>query len=152
MSEPTQALTTFIAPYPIAVQDTYLKIRALILTTTPNAYELIWDNYNAVAVAYSTSEQLKDAYCHFAVYSKHVNLGFNRGIDLVDKKKILQGKGKLIRHVTIHDAASLDTNYLQNLIMDARLISEERNTKYVADEVIFKSVVKSISAKKRRPI
>lgn len=151
MSEPTQALISFISPYPKIIQDTTLKVRALILSTTPNAYELIWDNYNAVAVAYSTSEQLKDAYCHFAVYGKHVNLGFNRGIELVDKKKILQGKGKLIRHVTIQNTESLDSNYLQNLIMDARLLAEERNPIYVAEEVLFKSVVKSISEKKRRP-
>jgi len=151
MSKPSQDLITFIAPYPTTVQDITLNIRTLILNTTPNAYELIWDNYNAVAVAYSTSEQLKDAYCHFAVYGKHVNLGFNRGIELVDKKKILKGKGKLIRHVSINDMENLDINYLQNLIMDARLLSEERNPKYISDEVVFKSVAKSISEKKRRP-
>jgi len=151
MSAPSTDLISFLAPYPTAIQNTALKIRALILATTPNVYELIWDNYNAVAVAYSTSEQLKDAYCHFAVYGKHVNLGFNRGVALVDKKKLFRGKGKLIRHINIIDLADQDTNYLQNLIMDARLLSEERNPKYVAGSLEFKSVVKSISEKKRRP-
>lgn len=151
MQKPSADLLSFLSPYPKIVQDSALKIRQLIIETTPQVYELVWDNYNAVAVAYSTSEQLKDAYCHFAVYSKHVNLGFNRGVELIDKKGMLKGKGKLIRHVSIHDSENFDKDYYQKLIMDARIISEERNPNKLEEGFIFKSIVKSISAKKIRP-
>lgn len=150
MSKATKELLTFLEPYPDMVQNTALAIRALILQTTPNVYELIWDNFNAVAIAYSTSEQLKDAYCHFAVYGKHVNLGFNRGTELVDSKKLLVGKGKLIRHTSIQNIADLDKDYFQKLILDARIISESNNL--LKNKLVFQSIVKSISAKKRRPI
>lgn len=152
VATPSKEFLSFLSPYPKKVQELALSIRTLILETTPTVYELIWDNYNAVAVAYSTSEQLKDAYCHFAVYSKHVNLGFNRGVELIDKKKVLKGRGKLIRHISIHDLEDFDKDYYQKLIMAARIISEERNPKKLPRDFTFKSIVKSISAKKIRPM
>ena len=78
-----------------------MELRDFITDLVPRANELIWDNYYAVAMACSKSEKLKDAFCHIAVYSQHVNFGFNRGAELTNWNVKLNGEGKLIRHISI---------------------------------------------------
>ena len=80
--KPNPELKKFIAPYVKDIQKLTLELRDYITDLVPEANELIWDNYNAVAMAYSKSKKLKDAFCHIAVYSHHVNFGFNRGAEL----------------------------------------------------------------------
>lgn len=128
-----------------------MEVRAFIITTVPEANELIWDNYNAVAIAYSKSEKLKDAFCHIAAYSKHVNFGFNRGSELKRETLKLAGNGKLIRHLTITDASSFPREELQKMIWEAVSISEERNKDLLNASSKPKSLVMSISPKKVRP-
>jgi len=72
--EANQELQKFLLPYDQSIQSLVFELRKFILDTIPSTNELIWDNYNAVALAYSKSEKLKDAFCHIAVYTKHVNL------------------------------------------------------------------------------
>jgi hypothetical protein len=83
-------------------------------------YENIYDAYSAVAIGYGTSNRLRDGIFHIAVYSKHVNLGFNDGASLDDPKGILQGSGKLIRHITIKTAEDLERLELRAYIRRAR--------------------------------
>ena len=72
-----------------------MDLRNFVTALVPEANELIWDNYNAVAIAYSKSEKLKDAFCHISVYEKHVNFGFNRGAELTTTKLELKGKREI---------------------------------------------------------
>jgi len=58
--KPNPALKKFIAPYDEGIQKLTLELRNFITELVPQANELIWDNYNAVAMAYSKSEKLKD--------------------------------------------------------------------------------------------
>lgn len=76
-------------------------VNAILYKLKTGVNELIYDNYNTVAIAFSKSEKLKDAFCHIAVYSKHINFGFNRGSELSKSNVKLEGKGKLIRHITV---------------------------------------------------
>jgi hypothetical protein len=68
-------LKTFLIPYDEKIQKLTFELRDFITDLVPETNELIWDNYNAVAIAYSKSDKLKDAFCHIAVYSKHINFG-----------------------------------------------------------------------------
>ena len=97
------ALSAFLEPYPPLLRALTLQLRTYVLDVVPETNELLWDNYNAVAMAYSKSERLRDAFCHIAVYAKHVNFGFNRGAELSKDHLILQGTGKLIRHLKVTD-------------------------------------------------
>src|SRR5438874_8742288 len=94
------ALGKFLKCYDRDIQDLALKLRALVLEEMAPCYENIYDAYSAVAIGYGTSDRLRDGIFHIAVYSKHVNLGFNEGATLNDPKGILQGSGNQIRHVT----------------------------------------------------
>ena len=118
-------------------------------------YENIYDAYSAVAIGYGTSNRLRDGVFHIAVYSNHVNLGFNDGASLDDPKRILQGAGKLIRHITIKTAEDLERPELRAYIRrarkkaldDARRLGEPAPKK--PEGVV--STVKAIYPKKRRP-
>ena len=46
---------------------------------------------------------VREGICYIAPYSKHVNLGFHFGAHIKDPKKLLEGTGKNLRHVKIHN-------------------------------------------------
>ncbi|RMA58071.1 DUF1801 domain-containing protein [Ulvibacter antarcticus] len=149
--KPNSKLKKFLEPYDEEIQNLSLELRNFITDLVPQANELIWDNYNAVAMAYSKSEKLKDAFCHIAVYSKHVNFGFNRGAELTGKDLKLEGKGKLIRHISVRDLKTFPKEKIKNLIWEAVGISEKLNIDLTDNNVQPKSIVMSISEKKIRP-
>ncbi|WP_251805153.1 DUF1801 domain-containing protein [Antarcticibacterium sp. W02-3] len=137
-------------PYDERIQALTMELRNFITDLVPQANELIWDNYNAVALAYSKSEKLKDAFCHIAVYSDHVNFGFNRGVELKQTVK-LNGKGKLIRHISLKDFQSFPKKEIQSMIWEAVGISENLNNELSDKNLQPKSIVMSVSEKKKRP-
>lgn len=144
-------LHVFLKPYSASIQKLTIELRNYITDLVPNANELIWDNYNALAMAYSKSEKLKDAFCHIAVYSKHVNFGFNRGTELTKIGLDLEGKGKLIRHLSVTDFQSFPQSTLEPMIWEAIGISERLNPDLISKKDTGKSIVMSVSKNKVRP-
>jgi hypothetical protein len=149
--EPIPELLKFLAPYDPAIRNLALEVRAYLLTIEPRATETIYDAYNAVATGYSFTGRLKECYCHVAVYAKHVNLGFNRGADLDDPNKILQGAGSQVRHITIRDKSDLAGPYLKDLVKAAIVNSRALAIAGGIPEIEPQSIVKAIYAKRRRP-
>nr|WP_298997070.1 DUF1801 domain-containing protein [uncultured Allomuricauda sp.] len=149
--KPNPQLKKFLEPYDDSIQKLALDLRSFILDIVPETNELIWDNYNAVAIAYSKSEKLKDAFCHIAVYEKHVNFGFNRGAELTKTNVKLNGKGKLIRHISVKDFNSFPSEEIKPMIWEAVGISELMNSSILDGNSSPKSIVMSISEKKIRP-
>ncbi|HEY2820128.1 MAG TPA: DUF1801 domain-containing protein [Candidatus Acidoferrum sp.] len=149
--KPIPELLKFLEPYDTGIQKLALEVRAYMLNIEPRATETIYDAYNAVAVGYSFTGRLKECFCHIAVYSKHINLGFNRGADLTDHQKILQGAGSQVRHVTIHEKSDLSGPYLKGLVRAAIVNARALAIAGGIPEIAPQSVVKAIYAKRRRP-
>lgn len=155
MAHPPPAdLKKFLRPYERDVQQLALGLRALLLEEMGPCYENIYDAYSAVAIGYGTSDRLSDGIFHIAVYSGHVNLGFNDGASLADPKGILQGNGNVVRHIGFKSPADLERPEIRAYIRrakkkalaDARKLGEPPRK---PAGVI--STVKAIYAKKRRP-
>ena len=152
---PLPALIKFLKPYDREIQDLALQLRALVLEEMAPCYENIYDAYSAVAIGYGTSDRMGDGVFHIAVYSKHVNLGFNDGATLADPMGILQGNGNRIRHISIKSESDLARPEIRayirrakkNALAEARKLGEKPPKKPAG--VI--STVKAIYAKKRRP-
>jgi hypothetical protein len=152
---PPAALREFLKPFDRDVRDLALDLRTLVLEEMAPCYENIYDAYSAVAIGYGTSDRLSDGIFHIAVYSEHVNLGFNDGATLADPKGILQGSGRRIRHFSIKTAEDLKRPELRayirrakkKAIADARKLGEPAAQK--PRGVV--STVKAIYKKKRRP-
>ena len=149
--KPDPQLLKFLKPYHKEIQILALELRDFILTRVPAANELLYDSYNAIAIAFSLSDKLGDAFCHLAVYPEYVNLGFNRGAELPSGKPLLKGKGKLIRHIRVKNIISFPKDEVGQLLLEAVNNSEERNPKLHRANNITESIVMAVSAKKRRP-
>ena len=149
------ALRKFLKPYDPAIRSLALALRGLLLEEMAPCYENIYDAYSAVAIGYGTSERLGDGIFHIAVYSKHVNLGFNEGAALEDPKGILLGAGNRIRHITIKSAADLQRPEIRSYIRRARKKAfADRHKLGEAAPAQPKGVISTVKAiypKKRRP-
>ena len=80
---------------------------ACVRRLAPGALERVYDAYNALAIGFATGDSMRETFIHVAVYPRHVNIGFNRGVLLPDPSGALAGSGSSIRHVKIDDAGRL---------------------------------------------
>lgn len=116
---PDSKLLNYLAPYGPHISNLMLALREVVLEEAPDAIESIVMGY-ALAVGFSfTGKPLKDGFCHIVAYSTHVNLGFNRGALLPDPNRVLIGKGKSIRHVTINDQDDLERPFVRRYLQAA---------------------------------
>lgn len=73
------------------------------------------------------------AFAYVDTFKAHVNIGFFFGAELADPKGLLEGTGKVMRHVKIRPGVALDATALANLIgaahadMKHRLQNEKRD-------------------------
>jgi hypothetical protein len=132
------------------VRDLALELRAIVLRELAPCHENMYDAYSAVAIGYGTSDRLKDGIVHIAVYSKHVNLGFNEGVALADPGRVLQGTGHRIRHITIRSAEDLGRPEVCAFLRAARQEAGKPAPHGSGDRRVI-STVKRIYARRRRP-
>ena len=140
-------LQRFLEQYDASVRTLALEMRALVLAVARGATELLYDSYNAVAVAFTFSGRMSDAFCHVAVYSGHVNFGFNRGAELPDPGRILHGAGKLIRHVKVRRREDLEHDHLRELL-ELAAARAPRPPEFPPKPA---AIVQAVSPRKRRP-
>ncbi len=108
-----------LATFDPQISSLTLAVRQMVLEEAPDAIESISKGY-ALAIGFSfTGKPLKDGFCHIATYQGHVNLGFNRGALLPDPGGVLEGTGKLVRHITIHSENDLARPVVRRLVRAA---------------------------------
>ena len=116
---PDRQLITYLAPYDPQIANLALALREIVLEEAPEAIESLVNGY-AVTIGFSfTGKPLKDGFCHVVTYSTHVNLGFNRGAELQDPDKVLEGSGKSIRHIRIRNHEDLDRPLVRRFLRAA---------------------------------
>ena len=144
-------LYKFMLPYPESVKSVALWIREFVWALYPETNELIYDNYNAVAFGWSPTDRAGDAFCSIAMFSDHVNFGFNRGSEIPDKYNILLGNGTLYRYIKIKDQSDFPAEHIRQLL---QLACENSLSRIKPAKKVFRgeTIVKSISPVKRRPV
>jgi hypothetical protein len=110
------------------------------------ALELVYDNYNALAIGFSPTDQTSDIICSITLYPRWISLFFPNGVELPDPHRLLRGSGSKVRHVVLADAKMLDDLAIQSLIA-ARL---ERAPTTLRSGQTRRVIVKMV-AKNRRP-
>ena len=98
--------------------DLFLDLRSYILNIYPDANELLYHTHALTAV-YTVADKMAEGFCHVAIYSEHLNLGFNKGTLLDDPGHLLQGTGKLIRHIPIKTLQDYQNDEVRRLIKNA---------------------------------
>jgi hypothetical protein len=111
----------------------------------PGAVEIVYDNYNALAIGFGPSERASEAIFSIALYPRYVSLFFLQGAKLSDPHRRLQGSGNVVRYIKLNDLDVLDEANVRSL-MDEAL----RNTKVPIDPKKRRQmIIKSVSAKQR---
>ncbi|MBV8816951.1 MAG: DUF1801 domain-containing protein [Acidobacteriaceae bacterium] len=146
---PGPELLEFLTAYDAHVVDLALRLREVVLEAAPEATEMVYDMYEALAMTYTMSGRLKEAFCHMALYREHVNLGFNYGARLPDPRRLLQGTGKQIRHLRVSTSADLEDPNLHSFLGEAIRFSDSLGGPMKANRP--KTIVKECVGAKRRP-
>jgi len=108
--------------------------------------ELVYDNYNALAVGFGPSERASEAIFSIAVYPRWVSLFFlQSGTKLSDPNGLLQGSGAMVRHIVLESAEDLDRKEIQFLMKEA--LAHASNA--IDPTAKSRIIIKSISAKQR---
>jgi hypothetical protein len=141
---PERRLATFIARFSPEVARAARRARAKVRKLLPGAFELVYDNYNALALAFGPTEKTSEVILSIAVYPRWVSLFFARGAHLPDPKRLLTGSGSQMRHVVFAPVSVLDTPAVRDLIR----VAVETHPKQLA-RARGRTIIKSVSAKQR---
>ena len=97
------------------VRDLASRTRALIRDVMPDVVEVPWTRQRVVGYGVGP-KKMSEHFCHITFHKNHVNLGFNYGSELPDPEGLLQGSGKLLRHVKITTPEDLSNPALRRLV------------------------------------
>lgn len=116
-------LASFFAKYDPKLAKLGKALRAKLRARLPGLSELVYvyESQHSLVISYSPTERGSDAPCAIAVYPHGVNLYFGRGAALskADPSKLLQGRGKTVRHVELKSIADFDRAEIEALIVAA---------------------------------
>ncbi len=107
------------------VQAVATGLRDLILLLHPDAVVVCRPGDRAVSYGWGP-KKMSEAYAYLMPQKASVNLGFYQGAVLPDPAGLLEGTGKALRHVKVHDAAAISAAALRDLILAA--MAERRAT------------------------
>ncbi len=142
-------LASFMVRYSAAVARTARQARARIRRLLPGAVELVYDNYNALVLAFGPTERPSELILSIALYPRWVSLFFTRGAELRDPHALLRGSGRRIRHLVLERAADLDAAPVRALVKEAVATHPRR-----LGGGHLRTIIKSVSARRRprRPV
>jgi hypothetical protein len=115
---PDPQLLGFLEAYDRHISDIALALRQIVLEEAPDASESIYQVYT-VAIWFGFSGKMKDMFCYIATSAKHVNLGFPRGTSLSDPNRVLEGDGKIMRHIKFASMADVERPFVRRYIQAA---------------------------------
>ena len=143
---PEQELEGFIAKYSSDIALLAGKSLKKLRSRLPGALQLVYDNYNALAIGFSPTERSSDAIFSIALYPRWVSFFFLQGAGLPDPCGLLKGTGKVARHIVLSAAEDLDKPEVEALIAEALQTARTPMPLKRGGERI---IVKSVSEKQR---
>ena len=141
---PQEQLDGFIDKFTPDIAATIRRAVAIVSARLPGATILVYDNYNALAIAFGASEKRQSIVCSVAGYPRWVSLFLSNGPTLPDPEGLLEGAGNTVRHVKLI-GDRMDSPAVAALI-DAAAASVATPIDPAGDGRL---VIKSISARQR---
>lgn len=93
-------------------------LRDVISTLHPDYVEIIWENQKIASYGIGP-KKMSEHYTYIGLQKKHVNLGFYHGTSLTNSNGLLEGTGKLLRHVKVRGVADAKRVEIKNLVAEA---------------------------------
>lgn len=92
--------------------------RDLIREVYPAIVEVPWPKQRVIGYGVGP-KKMSEHFCYIAVSRDHINIGFMYGAELPDPEELLEGSGKLLRHVRITELDQLSKPALRQLLVTA---------------------------------
>ena len=148
---PKAQLDFFLAKFTPEMAKSTKGVLTAMRKICPGAIELVYDNYNALAIGFATGERVKDVWFSIAVYPKWASLFFFKTLPLKDPDGLLRGAGTTTRHIVLADGAKTLANPAVRALISQALAKAGDP---FAGGKRGRIVIKSVSAKQRprRPI
>lgn len=146
---PAKLLASFIQKFTPEIATLATTVLAKMRTRYPTALELVYDNYNALAIGFGPSERASEAIFSIAVFPRWISLFFlqaqKAATALPDPDKRLQGSGKVVKHIRLASAETLDEPAVRTLMQEA----EARAAVPLDPKGKHRLIIKSVAAKQR---
>lgn len=148
---PEEQLDRFIARFTPEIAALAVAALAKMRERFPAALQLVYDNYNALAIGFGPSERASDAIFSIALYPRRVSLCFLQGgkSKLKDPHHLLQGSGSTNRFIPLESTEMLDTPQVQELMAQALAAAKVPLGPSGGGRLVIKSV--SARQRPRRP-
>ena len=142
---PAQQLAAMLARFEPAVAAVARAALSQMRKRLPGAVELVYDNYNALAIGFGPSDRASEAIFSVVAYPRWVSLFLLQGASLPDPSKVLKGNGTKVRHIVLTEITVLDKKAVKTL-MKLALASAK---KPLNPKQRRRLIIKSIAAKQR---
>jgi hypothetical protein len=140
-----QQLDRFLDAFSPEVAGLARKTLVKLRKRLTHAKELVYDNYNALAIGFAPTERSSEGIFSIAIYPRHINFFFLQGAKLPDPEGLLQGEGSVVRHIRLEDEKTLDRADVKAMMAKAMTMAEVPFDK----KAEYNLIIKSVSAKQR---
>ncbi|HZZ30637.1 MAG TPA: DUF1801 domain-containing protein [Phenylobacterium sp.] len=137
-------IESFIAKFSDGVAADIRAARAEMRRRLPGAVEMVYDNFNALAIGYGATDKLADVVFSIACFPRWIRLFFYRGAALDDPDGLLDGEGAQVRSLKLPNLGVLDEPGVKALMVQALA-----NATPIDASAPSRSIVKSVSPRQR---
>ncbi len=147
-------LASFFAKYEPPIAKLGKALRAKVRARLPGLFEIVYvyENQDALVISYSPTEHGYEGLCAIAVYPREVKLSFGQGAQLSksDPNKLLQGRGKTVRHVALNSVADFERAEIEVLMAAALKLAKVRLDASAKGSVIIKAEAQKQRARRAK--
>jgi hypothetical protein len=116
-------LARLFANYAPATAKLGKALRAKLQARLPGLFEIVYlyEGQSALVISYSPTERGYEGVCSLSICPHAVKLGFGQGAQLSksDPNRLLQGRGRMVRHIPLNSVADFDRPEVEALIAAA---------------------------------
>lgn len=142
MNDPEKQLASLFAKYEPATAKLGKALRTKLRARLPGLVEIVYfyENLGALVLSYSPTERGFEGVCSLSVDPERVRLGFGQGAQLAsaDPGKLLEGKGKTVRTITLGSVAEFERDEVEALIAAACKLAKLRLDPAAKGAMVFK--------------
>ncbi len=155
MTHAETQLASYFAKYEPAMIKLGKALRARMRDRLPGLFEIVYvyDSQSSLVIAYSPTENGggSDALCGLALYPHCAKLFFTHGVLLskADPNKLMQGRGKTVRHVVLNSVSDFDRPEIEVLMVAALKLAKLRLDASAKGSVIIKAEAQKERAARR---
>ena len=107
-----------VVSFSAEVKEVAQQLRALVDDVYPDTVEVVWGKQRSAGYGVGP-KKMSEHFCYIAPQTKYVNLGFFHGALLADPNGLLEGTGKALRHVKVHELTAANEPGLRDLLVQS---------------------------------